>query len=55
MAVKLDGKNVSLHLALADASLQANRPQRARDTLNKILELDPANARAATLREQLPK
>jgi tetratricopeptide (TPR) repeat protein len=55
VAVKLDEKSVALNLALADACLQVNRPARAREALNKVLELDPANRRAATLREQLPR
>jgi cellulose synthase operon protein C len=55
VAVKLDGNSVALNLALADTCLQANRPARAQEALNKVLELDPANRRAATLREQLPR
>jgi len=55
VAVKLDAKDPALQLALAEACLSANREDRARQALERVQKLDPDNARAAKLLENLAR
>ena len=55
VAVKLDADNASLQLALAEVCLKTDNHNRARQALEKVLELEPGNARAAKILEGLAR
>ncbi len=53
VAVQLDGKDVVSQVALAEACVRAGRPDRARQALGRVRELEPGNPRAAALEKDL--
>jgi Flp pilus assembly protein TadD len=55
VAVQIDGDNSSLQMGLAEACLKANRPDRAKRALEQVRKLEPDNARAAAMLENLAK
>ncbi|MES1213675.1 MAG: tetratricopeptide repeat protein, partial [Singulisphaera sp.] len=55
VAVRLAANDASLQLALAEACVAAQRPERAKEALEKVRQLEPNNGRAAELMEKLAK
>jgi Flp pilus assembly protein TadD len=53
VAIRLDGRQAALHLALARACVADHRTDEARAALAKVRELEPNNAAAAALLEKL--
>jgi cellulose synthase operon protein C len=55
VAVVLDTKDAALELALAEACLKTDQRDRARQALEQVLKLEPANTHAAELLENLAR
>ena len=55
VAVEIDPANLSQRFDLADALLQANKPEKAKAVLEELLRRDPKYPNAAALLERLEK